>query len=106
MNTLLVPRFGLVGAATGTTVAMGVGVIAAGLYLFRSFGACANLRSVISILISAAISYQIALIFPAAKISILIAKISAQAVVYFAILIIMREIGSREIRLIRKIAAI
>jgi O-antigen/teichoic acid export membrane protein len=106
LNSMLVPRYGLWGAAVGTSVAMGAGALIAGLYVFRAFGACVNLRSAASISIAAAVAYQIALIFPAGDLFNpigLIFKLISQVVIYLTVLILLREIGRREIDQIRKI---
>ncbi|MEW6729877.1 MAG: oligosaccharide flippase family protein [Acidobacteriota bacterium] len=102
MNSLLVPHYGLIGAATSTSIAMALGAGTAGFYIFRTFGACINLRSLICIVVAAIAARQITLILPVD----LISKMIAQIAIYLAILLLTREIGRKEIESIRKIIAI
>lgn len=106
MNILLIPRYGIVGAAMGTTVSMAMGALVAALYVWRAFRATARLRSVISISIAAIAAYQIALILGGDRIYEIAVRIALQTIVYFIVLIATREIGKKEIAQIRKIASI
>lgn len=105
-GSLLIPKYGLLGAAAGTTIAMICGSISAGAYVYRTFAATLPLRSFISILSAVLISYAIAKIFPQAGLYPLAVIVVVQAVVYLGFLLVLGEIGRSEIAVIRKIVSI
>lgn len=116
LNIFLIPKFGLVGAAAATTIAMFIGVILASSYIYHSFKACFDIKSTISVVVAAASMYLVASILPTNIINIATGKLSIlinfafqagiQTTVYLGVLIVAREIGLKEVNLIRKVIKI
>src|ERR1700687_5548530 len=71
LNALLIPAFGLVGAAGATTLAMLAGTLGACVYVRREFGALISLSSAARIAGSAGAIYAASLLFsPSSKLLI------------------------------------
>jgi O-antigen/teichoic acid export membrane protein len=103
ITALLVPRFGIVGAALGTTAAMLVGVIAGGGYLISRFGSLLPLKSLARISVSGAALYGLSVaLTPATKLMIL-AQLALLALVYVALLLLTGELGRRDLEAIKKV---
>ncbi|HXU36188.1 MAG TPA: oligosaccharide flippase family protein [Blastocatellia bacterium] len=103
LNAVLIPRFGLVGAASATTVSMLVGVLAACAYLGKEFGALMPLWSAVRIAICAGAIYGASLLFFTSSKLLIIAKLVALSVLYLVALIISREVGRDDLRMIRRV---
>ncbi len=116
LNIFLIPKYGLVGAAGATTIAMFIGVILASSYIYHSFKACFDIKSTISVVVAAASMYLVASVLPANIINVATGKLSVlinfafqagiQTTVYLGVLIVAREIGLKEVNLIRKVIKI
>ena len=61
LNILLIPRYGLEGAAWATTITGFLGMCAAAIYVLWRFGALVNARALGKILLAAGVIYAIAL---------------------------------------------
>ncbi len=117
LNFVLVPRYGLVGAAVGTTIAMAVGAAAASVVVSSRFGAIVAPMTIVRVGIAAAAVYAIALAIPLdalvaplggsilPKIAVAV-ECAILGVLYLGILIGVREIGRAEFQLARRIAGI
>ncbi len=113
INILLIPKYGIIGAASATTIAMFIGVLLASIYIYLTFKACFNLKSVISVSIAVICMYLVNNILPdmlinlfSGKINIIINlmfHIGIQTSIYLIALIITRELTSYEFNLIRKV---
>lgn len=117
LNLALVPRYGLVGAAVGTTIAMAVGAVAGAVVVSSRFGAIVAPLTVVRVAIASAVVYALALVVPLESLvaplgGSLLPKLAVAAecallgIVYLAVLVAVREIGGNELRLARKIAGI
>ncbi|MBL8149770.1 MAG: oligosaccharide flippase family protein [Blastocatellia bacterium] len=102
LNSLLIPKYGLMGAAIGTTTSMLVGASLLGIYILRTFQVWIGFRSLIFITSATFLAYEVGLIFSAEKIYTLAVAIGVQVGVYLAVLLIAREIGYKEIEMIGK----
>jgi stage V sporulation protein B len=102
LNSLLIPRFGMKGAAIATTCAMGTGLIAAWLYLRVHFGACLPLFSLLRIAVAGAVVYLLSMVFPAAGFLLLV-KLPLLALVYVAALFVLKELGRPDLQRVKGI---
>ena len=103
LNAVLIPRFGLPGAASATTVSMLVGVLAASAYLGKEFGALMPIWSAVRIAICAGAIYGASLLFFTSSKPLIIAKLVALSVLYFVALIVSREVGRDDLRMIGRV---
>ncbi len=103
LNTILVPRYGLAGAASATTVAMLVGVSAGAIYLISKFKTFISPKSVLRITGSAAFIYALSLVYsPGAKILVLV-KLALLGLIYLVALLVSREIGRDDLAAIKRV---
>jgi O-antigen/teichoic acid export membrane protein len=103
LNAALIPRFGLVGAASATTVSMLAGVIVACAYVGKKFGALMPIRSAVRILACAGAIYGASLLFSPSSKLIIIAKLVALSVSYLVALIVCREVGRADLQMIIRV---
>lgn len=103
LNVLLIPSYGLAGAATGTTAAMLAGAIAGCAYLRLRFGALMSPRSAVRITASAAAVYAISLQFSPSSKLMIVAQLVALTLVYLAALIATGEIGRKDLTVIKRV---
>lgn len=103
LNVLLIPSYGLAGAAAATTASMLAGAIAGCAYVRVRFGALMSPRSVVRITGCAAVVYAISLQFtPVSKLMIVV-QLVVLAFVYLVALIATREIGGDDLKMIRRV---
>ena len=103
LNVLLIPSYGLAGAAAATTASMLAGAIAGCAYVRVRFGALMPPRSVVRITGCAAVVYAISLQFtPLSKLMIVV-QLAVLAFVYLVALIATREIGGDDLKMIRRV---
>jgi len=102
MNYVLIPRFGLAGAATATTSSMMIGASLGAIYVRTQFGALVPPRSVLRIAVAALTAYGLTLAYAADGFGVVWFGI-LQTGVYFLILVVLREVGAEELRAVRKI---
>lgn len=103
LNAVLIPRFGLVGAASATTVSMLVGVLAACAYLGKKFGALMPAWSAVRIAICSAAIYGASLLFFTSSKLLIIVKLVALSILYLVALIVSREVGRDDFRMITRV---
>lgn len=106
LNALLIPRFGLAGAATGTTAAMAVGVMAGGVYLLRKFGAFMPVSALARIAASASVVGLLSLVIVTQSKVMILAQLVALSLVYVAALLLTRELGREDLAALRKVIKI
>jgi len=103
LNALLIPGYGLPGAALATSVAMFLGTLLAVGYLWKRFGAFVSMLSIVRIVASAAAVYGASFIFsPKSKVMI-IAELAMLSIAYLVALVVSGEFGRAELRLISKV---
>jgi stage V sporulation protein B len=106
LNALLIPAYGLIGAACATTVSMLAGAIGACIYVWRRFGASIALSSAARIAGSAGAIYAVSLlIWPSSKLQI-VAKLIALSVIYLAALIISGEVGRHDLSVLARVVRV
>lgn len=103
LNWLLIPAYGLAGAAVATTVAMLVGATVACGYLWRKFGALMPIWSVVRIVICAGAVYGASHLFSTSSKLLIVAKLIALSAAYVVALIVSREVGRDDLRMITQV---
>jgi len=105
LNWMLIPSRGLAGAAAATTISMLAGAVAACAYVRVKFGVLLSLSSTVRIAASAGLIYAASLLFfPSSKLLIVV-KLIALSVCYLALLIIIREVGRNDLRVLSQVAS-
>lgn len=105
LNVLLIPNYGLMGAAWATTTASMIGMIIAAAYVFRYFKALVRVKSLIKICLSSLVIYVIALQFSLSTFLLPTIYIGLYAL-YFLLLLLMKEFSKEDLRAIKKIIPI
>lgn len=106
LNAVLIPRYGLRGAAVATTAAMLVGAVTGGAYLWKRFGPLVPALSALRIAGCSALVYVMSvLVSPASKLLIIVQLVGA-SLAYLVGLVVSREIGREEIVGLRKIVGL
>jgi stage V sporulation protein B len=113
LNVVLIPRFGLEGAAVATSLAMAAGAAACAAFVRVRYGALVSGLTIARVGAAAAAVYALSLLVPSdalfARLGGLAAKgavaveFAVLGVVYLALLVALREIGADEWRLARRI---
>ncbi len=106
LNALLIPRFGLAGAATGTTVAMFIGVASGGVYLIRRFGAFLPAASFVRITAAALVVGLLSFVITTQSKVMILAQLAALSLAYVAALLLTRELGREDLAALKKIVKI
>jgi O-antigen/teichoic acid export membrane protein len=100
LNWALIPRYGIAGAAMGTTAAMAVGACAGMAYLIRRFGRFASWTSLARIVGCAAVIYAISIAIPLHTRLGTLVKLSALGIGYVGLLIASRELTREDLKLV------
>lgn len=106
LNAALIPRYGLAGAAAGTTAAMVVGVIAGCAYLYVQFGALMNKLSLARITFCAALVYAGSLVLKTSSKPLIVAELVLLSLVYVITLVVTRELGRGDLDAIKRVVKI
>ncbi|HSB08648.1 MAG TPA: oligosaccharide flippase family protein [Blastocatellia bacterium] len=103
LNALLIPPYGLVGAAVATTVSMLMASVVALAYVRAKFGELISIASTARIVACAGAIYVASrFLVPASRLMV-IAQLAALGISYFALLILSREIGRKDLRIIGRV---
>ena len=103
LNVLLIPSYGLVGAATATTASMLAGAAAGCAYLWRKFGVLMPAASALRIAICAAAIYLASYFsHPSSKLLTLLQLIGL-SIAYVIALIACRELGRNDVRVLAQV---
>jgi stage V sporulation protein B len=103
LNALLIPRHGLVGAGVGTTVAMAAGAFIGGGYLMAKFGPLVSALSVARITACAGVVYAASLVISLESKLMIVAQLALLSLIYFALLVVTKEIGRTDLEAVKKI---
>ncbi|HKP86568.1 MAG TPA: oligosaccharide flippase family protein [Blastocatellia bacterium] len=103
-NALLIPRYGIRGAAIATTASMLLGVLAGGGYLIAKFNALVPGLSLLRIAFCAGAVYAASLAFAPDSKLLIIGKLIVLSLVYVALLAVSREIGRDDLAALKKVA--
>lgn len=103
LNALLIPNYGLVGAAIATTAAMLIGAAAAFTYVAAKFGGSISLASTARIITCAGLIYVASRFFvPSSKIMVVV-QLGGLGISYCVLLIVSREVNRSDLRMIARI---
>ena len=103
LNAVLIPSLGLVGAAIGTTSAMFAGAFSGAAYLFLKFGPPMPALSLARIALSSGLVYAASVVVkPTSKLAIVV-QLAVLFLIYLGALLITREIGSDDLKTVRKV---
>lgn len=103
LNVILIPSYGLAGAATGTTVSMLAGAIGGSAYLKLRFGALMSPVSAVRIAASAGAVYAASLLFSPSSKLMIVAQLIALTFVYLAALVATGEVGGEDLRVVARV---
>lgn len=101
LNYALIPRYGLRGAALGTTISMVLGALLACGYIAVAFRALIAPLTVARIAAAAAVVFGLS-ILPLSGVLVVV-KIGVQFVAFLGVLIATRELGQSELNLVRRV---
>lgn len=99
LNYILIPRFGMIAAASATGSALAMGTIACFVYIKRKFGVIITFASFARILLSATFTYALSIIVKTDSF-LLILKLGVYSSIYFILLLLLKEISFKELRLL------
>lgn len=100
LNSLLIPKLHLVGAALATTSSLLAGLMLCVLYLHKKFGAFIPIDSLLKISVSAGLVYILSLSLKMTGLILLI-KLFFLCVVYLLLLLLLKELKEKDINYIR-----
>jgi O-antigen/teichoic acid export membrane protein len=102
LNLLLIPKYGLVGAATATTLTFFAGSVMLGIYIYSRFNTLMNVSSSLKILFASTVIYALSVILPFQGLWIILEFILL-FILYAFILLIVKEISKEDIKIFRDI---
>jgi O-antigen/teichoic acid export membrane protein len=100
LNLFLIPRYGLVGAASATTLTFLSGCLMVGLYIYARFKTFMNVSSFLKIIFASAVIYVLSLNYPFHGLWVLLQYILL-FILYAFILLILKELGKEDIKIFR-----
>ena len=103
LNALLIPSYGIVGAAIGTSVAMFAGVTAGVVYLVRRFGPIVPMASVFRIGLCAGVVAVLSLLYSSQSRLMTVAQLGVLSLVYIAGLLFSRELSRDDLKAARHV---
>jgi stage V sporulation protein B len=103
LNSMLIPLYGLVGAAIATTASMFVGVAAAASYLHFKFGALMSPASALRIVTCAAIIYAASRVVGTSSKLLTLIQLITLSIAYLVALVATRELGRDDLRLVAQV---
>jgi len=99
-NVVLVPRYGMVGAALATGIAGFLGVVIGSYYVYRRFASFARAVTLLRVTVAAASALFLVASWQVTSVDV-IPKAFVFSAIYFAILILSREVGSEDWSMLR-----
>jgi len=102
LNLLLIPKYGLVGAATATTLTFLAGSVMLGIYIYNRFKTIMNVYSSLKILFASVIIYALSILLPFQGLWIILEFILL-FILYGFILLMVKEISKEDIKIFRDI---
>jgi len=104
-NFVLIPRYGLMGAAVGTTAAMFLGALVSGGYVKRTLGAFLPWASALRIGGCSICVYLLSRLFAPEARWLIVLQLAAMGTVYVAALILSGELSRSDLKAARRIVA-
>jgi O-antigen/teichoic acid export membrane protein len=105
-NLILIPRYGLSGAAAGVVASMLLGVLGSLTYLGWNYGRILPVPSLIRLAICAGVVYAASLSFTPSSRLLILAKLTGLGVLFLVLLVITREIKKSDLAAVRGIVKI
>jgi len=102
LQVILISRFGLSGAALATTLTCLTGMVISCVWVYRLFGTLVEVRSMVNILFASAIVYLVALRFCLGGLFLPLCYLGL-FVMYFGILLMIKEITKEDVSFIRSL---
>ncbi len=102
LNYFLIPKYGLAGAASATTMTFLCGCVMVGLYIYTRFKTLMNFASSLKILFASVIIYILSLLYPFHGLWIILQYILLFSL-YVFILLILKEVSREDIRMFKDI---
>src|SRR5260221_2228675 len=99
---LLIPSFGMQGAALATTIATGVILVISGVMVYRKFYVLFNLKSAVKILLASFLIYFLARIIPIPTLLLPLLYLFLFGI-YVTLLFFLKEITDEDIRLVKSL---
>lgn len=103
LNALLIPTYGIRGAAIGTTASMFLGTFIGGGYLIAKFGALMPVISLLRIVLCSGLIYAASIAFTPESKVLIVGKLAVLCLVYVVALIVVREIGRDDLASVKKV---
>ena len=101
LNILLIPFYGLNGAAIATTITFISGTIMAGAYIYYNFGALMEFLSFLKISLATVVVYVISIKFSVTGI-IIFGEYLILFILYFLLLFLFKEIKKEDIQIVKE----
>jgi O-antigen/teichoic acid export membrane protein len=105
-NLVLIPRYGLSGAATGVLASMLLGVVGSVIYLGWNYGRIVPVPTLIRLGVSTGVVYAASLAFTPASRLLTVGKLGALGVLFVILLLVTGEIKKSDIASMRGIVRI
>ena len=102
LNLFLIPKYGLVGAASATTLTFLGGCLMVGLYIYTRFKILMNFSSSLKILFAAVMIYILSIKYPFQGLWIIL-QYTLLFILYAFILLILKEVSKEDIKTFRDI---
>jgi stage V sporulation protein B len=100
---ILVPRYGITGAAAATSIAMLVGTAVCCAYLLTKFGALINTFSLLRITAAAAVVYVGSILINGSSVVMLAVELISMGLLYVGALALTGELGREDLEKIRRV---
>jgi len=101
LNLWLIPAYGLIGAATACLATFGMGVVLAGLLVYRYLGAAVNGFNVLRCVAGGAAVFAAAKLWPTSGWMVVV-KLAALGMVYLLLLVVLREFKRKDFAALRR----
>lgn len=103
LDVLLIPRYGMMGAAWGTSLGILLGVIGAGGYILATFGRCIDIRPLAVTIVAAIVCYPIGFWHINSHLPLFAVKGLLQTLSYIGILILFGELSAKELDWLKRL---
>ena len=103
LNALLIPSYGLTGAAIGTTASMLLGAFASGIYILLKHGTLISVLSALRIAACAGLVYMASIAYSSPSRVVTLIKLAFGFLIYMTALILSRELGREDLAAVKKV---
>ncbi len=106
LNAVLIPAYGLRGAAIATTAAMLLGTVVGSIYLISKFGSIIPMLSVLRIAASAGVVYLASRAYSSTSKPVILIELVVLSLIYVGALLLTRELGPDDLASVKKIVKV